>query len=84
MFYLVCNSLEERTKLIDHLKKNDVLSVFHYLSLHRSPYYKNKHDGRELPNCDRFADSLVRLPMYYELGEDDIYRMIETFKEHYV
>ena len=32
------------------LKDNDILAVFHYLSLHSSQYYTNKHDGRELPN----------------------------------
>ena len=72
MFYLVCNSLEERTKLIAHLKKNDILAVFHYLSLHSSEFYKDKHDGRELKNCDKFADCLVRLPLFYELSPNDI------------
>ena len=72
MFYLVCNSLEERTALIKRLKENDIQAVFHYLSLHSSPYYQNKHDGRALPNCDRYAECLVRLPMYFDLGMLDI------------
>lgn len=72
MFYLVCNNLEGRTALIKKLKDNNILAVFHYLSLHSSPYYQNKHDGRDLPNCDKFADCLVRLPMYYDLTEDDV------------
>jgi dTDP-4-amino-4,6-dideoxygalactose transaminase len=76
MFYLVCNSLEDRSKLIAHLKENDVLSVFHYLSLHSSPYYTDKHDGRELPNCDRFANCLVRLPLFYELEEGDVAEIV--------
>lgn len=75
MFYLVCNSLEERTALIERLKENDIQAVFHYLSLHSSPYYIDKHDGRELPNCDRYADCLVRLPMYYDLEERDVARI---------
>ena len=58
MFYLVCNSAEERQNLIEHLRKNGVHAVFHYLSLHKSPYYATKHDGRALPNCDRFAKCL--------------------------
>ena len=70
MFYLVCNNLQERTALIKKLKDNDILAVFHYLSLHSSEYYKDKHDGRVLPECDRYADCLVRLPMYYELSEN--------------
>lgn len=72
MFYLVCNSLQERSELIKRLKDNDILAVFHYLSLHSSEYYKNKHDGRLLPECDRYADCLVRLPMYYELTQNDV------------
>ena len=68
MFYLVCKSLEERTELIKRLKDNDILAVFHYLSLHSSPYYRDKHDGRELMQCDRYADCLVRLPLFYGLS----------------
>jgi len=56
------------------------LAVFHYLSLHSSPYYQNKHDGRDLPNCDKFADCLVRLPMYYDLTEDDVKLICEVIK----
>ncbi len=80
MFYLVCNNLEERTALIKKLKDNDILAVFHYLSLHSSPYYNNKHDGRKLPNCDKFADCLVRLPMYYDLTKDDVKLICEVIK----
>ena len=80
MFYLVCNSLAERTALIKKLKENDILAVFHYLSLHSSEYYKDKHDGRPLLECDRYADCLVRLPMYYELGEGDVDRVCEVIK----
>ena len=69
MFYLICRNLEERTALIAKLKEAGILAVFHYLSLHSSPYYTPRHDGRALPHCDRFADCLVRLPMYYELTE---------------
>ena len=76
MFYLVCNNLDERTELIKKLKENGVLAVFHYLSLHSSEFYKNKHDGRDLPNCDRYADCLVRLPLFYELGEEEVEKIV--------
>ncbi len=72
MFFIVCNSLQDRTKLITELKKHGVLAVFHYLSLHSSEYYKNKHDGRVLENSDKFSECLLRLPMYYELKEKEI------------
>ena len=81
MFYLVCNSLEERSAMIQKLKEHGVLAVFHYLSLHSSEFYKDKHDGRKLSECDRYADCLVRLPMYYDLSEDDIEQIVNIIRE---
>ncbi|KAF5082861.1 dTDP-4-amino-4,6-dideoxygalactose transaminase [anaerobic digester metagenome] len=72
MFYLVCRNAEERSWLIRYLKDNGVMSVFHYQSLHKSPYYAQRHDGRSLPNSDRFTDCLLRLPIYFELSLDDV------------
>lgn len=72
MFYLVCRSLEERTALLQHLKNANVHAVFHYLSLHKSPYYQDKYDGRELPNCDNYTDCLIRLPLFYELTPEQV------------
>ena len=83
MFYLVCRSIEERTALIGRLKEAGILAVFHYLSLHSSPYYAPRHDGRSLPNCDRFADCLVRLPMYYELLPEDIDRICRVILDFF-
>lgn len=81
MFYLVCNSLEERTALIAKLKGEGIGAVFHYLSLHTSPYYKKKHDGRNLLNCDRFADCLVRMPMFYELTLEQVDYIVDCIKK---
>ena len=78
MFYLVLNSLNQRTDFIAHLKNQGILSVFHYLSLHKSEYFENKHDGRELENADCFADCLVRLPLFYELQESQIEKIVST------
>jgi dTDP-4-amino-4,6-dideoxygalactose transaminase len=72
MYYLVCRSFEERTKLIAHLKENNVHAVFHYLSLHSSPFYKDKHDGRKLPDTDQYSDCLIRLPLYFELTNQQV------------
>ena len=81
MFYIDCGNLEKRTALIECLKNNGVLSVFHYLSLHTSPFYKDKHDGRELPNSDKFTNNLVRLPLYYELSEYDNLKIVSIIKD---
>lgn len=85
MFYLVCRNLDERTELIKYLKDNGVLAVFHYLSLHLSEYYKEHHVGDipTLPNCDRFADCLIRLPMYFELTDEDVELVISTIKDFF-
>ena len=83
MFYLVCRNLDERTKLIAYLKEQGVGAVFHYLSLHLSDYYREHHEGDipSLPNCDRYADCLVRLPMYYELTIEEAHRICEIIAE---
>ena len=82
MFYLVFKNLEERTKVIKRLKENEILAVFHYLSLHKSEFYHAKHDGRNLVNSDKFEDCLLRLPFYYELSETDQNRIISLINEN--
>ena len=84
MFYLVCRSLDERSALIRYLKKRKILSVFHYLALHKSDYYiRHCPDCSDLPMCDHYADCLVRLPMYYELSNEEIGQIIETIHDFF-
>jgi dTDP-4-amino-4,6-dideoxygalactose transaminase len=66
--------------LIGKLREKNILAVFHYLSLHKSPFYKAKHDGRELPVSDRYSDCLLRLPFYYELTEKDMEFVVHSIK----
>lgn len=72
MFYIYFQNIEQRSKAIEKLKKQGILAVFHYISLHSSPYYNNKHDGRILKNSDNFTNTLLRLPLYFELSDSDI------------
>lgn len=81
MFYLVCESLVYRTKFMNFLKINGVQSTFHYLPLHSSNFYKDKHGGRELSNCNHYADCLVRLPLYYELTDSQVDMIIGLIKK---
>lgn len=78
MFYVVCNDLDQRTSLISALREQGIHAVFHYLSLHDSSFFQDKHDGRELPNSDRFSNCLLRLPMFYELNDADVDRISQT------
>lgn len=75
LFFVVCNSFEERSNLILFLRSKNIHAVFHYLSLHKSVFYHSKHDGRLLNNSDLFTDRLLRLPMFFEL-EDAILQKI--------
>lgn len=45
-----------------------------YIKFHieAGEFYKHKHDGRSLPKTDRYADCLVRLPLFYEVGEKKV------------
>ena len=79
MFYIYFENVEQRTHYIKKLKEKDILAVFHYISLHSSPYYKNKHDGRILSHSDRFTDTLLRLPLFFELTEQEIDRIVACF-----
>ncbi|MFC1760087.1 dTDP-4-amino-4,6-dideoxygalactose transaminase [Candidatus Neomarinimicrobiota bacterium] len=83
MFYIVCRDLIERSEIINRLKENNILAVFHYLSLHKSPFYEKKYYGVELPNADRFANCIVRLPFYFELSKEEIEKIILIINEYY-
>jgi len=84
MFYLVCNDPQTRKDLLGWLKEKDIHAVFHYLSLHKSPFYTDKHDGRELPNSDRFTENLVRLPLFYDLKNEEVEYIISEIKNFVV
>lgn len=80
MFYITLADGGQRDRLIKMLKENGYHSVFHYISLHSSTYYQGRHDGRELTFSDRFTETLLRLPMYYELELEDIEAIVGTIK----
>lgn len=81
IFYLVMNSLKERTNFIAHMKDRDVHCVFHYLSLHKSEYFQNKYHGDKLLESDRYSDCLVRLPLYPDLSDEEVDHIIKSVKE---
>ncbi|MDG1659737.1 MAG: dTDP-4-amino-4,6-dideoxygalactose transaminase [Crocinitomicaceae bacterium] len=83
MFFFITKGIEERSRLISHLRKNGIHAVFHYLALHNSEYYLEKHDDRELPNSLRFENSLLRLPLFNDLKLDQVDFICESIKEFY-
>ena len=83
IFYLVCNSLMERDSLIKHLRLNHIHAVFHYLPLHNSSYYFEKHDQRILANTDKFSERLMRLPLFFGLTQREVGLIIKCVIEFY-
>lgn len=82
MFYLLCPSLEKRSKLIESLKSRGILSVFHYLPLHLSPMgQKWGYKAGDCPVAEDISTRLVRLPFYYHLNQDDQKRVCDAIFE---
>jgi dTDP-4-amino-4,6-dideoxygalactose transaminase len=83
MFYIVCKSVEERDSLLSFLKLNQINAVFHYLSLHKSPYHLANNPLVDLPNSDHYSDCLIRLPFFYELKEEQINLIVTKINEFF-
>lgn len=83
MFYILCSNLEERTRLIEHLKQAGINAVFHYISLHAAPYFQANHDGRPLPESDRYTDCLLRLPLFYELEDQQVDMICDSIEKFF-
>ena len=84
MFYIKTKDLDERTRLIDFLKEQGILAVFHYIPLHTAPA------GRKFGvfcGEDRYttkeSERLVRLPMYYGLEEEKVVYIVNKIKDFY-
>lgn len=85
MFYMKAKDIEERTALINHLKQNEILSVFHYIPLHTAP--AGQKFGRfhgEDRYTTRESERLARLPMYYGLKPEQVDDICEAVKRFYV
>jgi len=81
MFYMICETLEQRNTIIKKLKDNEILSVFHYLSLHKSPFFTDKYKGEELTESDKYTDRLIRLPLFYELSNENLKTIIKSITQ---
>ncbi len=83
MFYLVCKSIKQRNDLIFELKEEGITAVSHYISLHESPFFKDKYEGEKLINCDNYSDCIIRLPMYFELNRQIQLNIIDRVLNFY-
>ena len=77
----VLPSAEARARLVDAMKAEGVVTASHYASLHKSRFFLGRHDGRTLPNSDRYSEGLLRLPLYYELEDSEVCFVCEMLME---
>jgi len=71
-FYFRVNDASTREELLKYLQNKGIQAVFHYLPLHKSPYFASRHDGRVLPNTEKFSATIIRPPFYPRLSKRKI------------
>ncbi len=85
IFYIIINSLDERGRLINYLKQNGIWSVFHYVPLHSSPAgIKYSRTSGNMHVTDYISDRVLRLPVYYEMRDDEIDRVVKAVEGFYL
>jgi len=72
MFYIMLDSLKQRKEMIDYLKERGIYAIFHYVPLHRAPFWKGKYDKVYLPITEMVSGTLLRLPLFYNLKKEAI------------
>jgi dTDP-4-amino-4,6-dideoxygalactose transaminase len=84
MFYLLAADLDERTALIAHLRDAGILAVFHYVPLHSSPFARSLYlPMTSLPVTDDASSRLLRLPMYYDLKDQEVDKIVGDVFDFY-
>ncbi len=85
MFYIKTKDLEERTRLIQHLKDRDIIAVFHYIPLHTAPAGKKygRFHGEDIYTTKE-SERLLRLPMFHQLEPDQVEYIVQQIKDFYM
>ncbi len=84
LFYILTGSLEERNALMHHLQDGGIKAIFHYVPLHSSPAGKRLcRTSGTTSVTDEMSDRLLRLPLYYDMTEGDVGRVIERISKFY-
>jgi dTDP-4-amino-4,6-dideoxygalactose transaminase len=79
MFYLLLPELRARQALMAHLRALGIMAVFHYQPLHTSEMGR-RFGGRQgdCPVTEDVADRLLRLPLFFQLTEDEQSRVLDA------
>jgi dTDP-4-amino-4,6-dideoxygalactose transaminase len=85
IFFIITRSLAERTDLIAYLREKGIMAVFHYIPLHNSPAgTKYGRTGSPLNITESISERLLRLPLYYDMSENDVMAIIEEIEKFYL
>lgn len=80
MFYLICKNKEQRDLIISQMRSKKIDIVFHYQNLEKSKFFNEKHDGRILPESEKYTNCLIRLPLFYTLTDEEINIVITSLQ----
>jgi dTDP-4-amino-4,6-dideoxygalactose transaminase len=85
LFYILVKDLTERDGMLAFLKHHGIQAIFHYLPLHSSPYFKERYGDLQADLCEatRYGNSLIRLPMYIQLSQQQIDYMVGKIFKFY-
>lgn len=83
IFYLLAKNQQQQLRLLNHLKQSGVQAIFHYLPLHKSPFMMSQSAPPSLPQAERFADTLIRLPLFVELTPEQLTHIVNSIKLFY-
>ena len=84
IFYIITRTQEERKDLINHMHKNDIHAIFHYIPLHNSPAgIKYGRISGDMTVTDDLSSRILRLPLYYGMTGDEIEKVVETLINYY-
>jgi dTDP-4-amino-4,6-dideoxygalactose transaminase len=84
IFYIITRAPDERSELITYLKEDGINAIFHYQPLHTSPAGQRfARSSGDLEVTEDLSERLLRLPLYYEMTEDEVSMVVESVKRFY-
>ena len=83
IFYLLFDNNKELNDMKKNLISNNILPATHYVPLHKSDYYLNNYENLNLPNSEKFHKTLLRLPLHYNLTENEVSHICDIIKNKY-
>jgi dTDP-4-amino-4,6-dideoxygalactose transaminase len=85
MFYILLPDASTRDALLAHLSARGIMAVFHYVPLHSSPMGKKVgYSEGQLPITERISGCLLRLPLYYEITEEEQSKVIQSIQDFFL